>query len=130
MKKLLFICFLGFVIWIFCLMPIEASAGIVPCGGEGQDSCNICHLAVGIKNIINVLLKDIAFPLTVIAFLYGGIMLITSRGSEQNLEKGKKAIWMAFWGILIAFGAWLLVGLILGNLLDPGYLPWNEFPGC
>ncbi|MBU2109402.1 hypothetical protein KKB71_00365 [Patescibacteria group bacterium] len=123
-------------------LPIIVSARIVPCGcmgdrdAEGKCTnevpCTICHLAVGIKNIIDVLLTDIAFPLTVIAFLYGGIMLITSRGSEQNLEKGKKAIWMAFWGILIAFGAWLLIDLILGNLIskDVIHYPWNAFPGC
>ena len=107
------------------------AAGIVPCEGTLEDPCNICHLAVGIKNLINVILIDIVFPLSIIAFLYGGIKLITSRGSETDLEKGKKAIWMAFWGLLIAFGAWLIIDMILRNLISESFSwTWNKFPGC
>lgn len=107
---------------------LAAIVPIVPCNGT---DCNICHLFIGVKNIINFLLIDVAFPLAVIAFLYGGIKLITSRGSESDVTKGRQAIWLAFIGLIIAFGAWLLIDLIMGNLLDPGYLPWNKFPtGC
>ncbi|MBU3925660.1 hypothetical protein KJ763_00625 [Patescibacteria group bacterium] len=114
---------------LLILIPVIVSAaGIVPCNGI---DCTVCDLAAGIKKVIDVLLKDIAFPLTVIVFLYGGFMLIISRGSENNLNKGRKALWSAFWGILIAFGAWLIIDLILGNLIAPGYIPmWNQFPGC
>lgn len=125
MKNKILIPAIGFL----TLTPFVVLAKIVPCDGP---DCNICHLAVGVKNVIDFLLKDIAFPLTVIAFLYGGIMLIISRGSENNLNKGKKAIWSAFWGILIAFGAWLIISLAIGNLIskDVIFWPWNAFPGC
>ncbi len=107
---------------------IANAAGIVPCDGP---DCNLCDLAIGVKKIIDVILLDIVFPLAIIVFMYGGIKLITSRGSEGDLEKGKKALWMAFWGILIAFGAWLILDLVLRNLVSEGFnWTWNKFPGC
>lgn len=126
MKNIIFITII--------LLPFVslAAGGIVPCWTEANpEECNLCDLAIGVKNIIDVILIDIVFPLSVIVFLYGGIKLITSRGSEGDLEKGKKALWMAFWGILIAFGAWLILDLILRNLVSEGFnWTWNEFPGC
>ncbi len=103
---------------------------LVPCGGPGQSDCTICSLFTGIHNIVNFLTFDIATPLAVVILIYGGVMLLTSRGSEEKLKKGKTALGAAVWGLLIVFAAWLIIDTILGNLVKSGYLPWNEFPGC
>jgi len=108
-------------------LNVANAAGLVPCSGS---DCTICSLFVGVKNIVNFLTVDIAMPLAVVILIYGGVMLLTSGESETRREKGKKALWHAVWGLLIVFAAWLIIDTILGNLVDPGYLPWNQFPGC
>lgn len=109
---------------------IASAAGIVPCGGV---DCNICHLFQGVSNIIDFLLKNIAFPLGVVAILYGGFMMMTSGGSEERVKKGRTALEFAVYGIIIAFAGWLIIDTILTSLVK-GELDlkafWNAFPGC
>lgn len=106
---------------------IANAAGIVPCNGT---DCTVCHLFLGIKNIVNFLSFKIAMPMAAIVLMYGGIMMLTSGGSETKVSKGKDALKYAVFGLLVTFGAWLIVDTILGNLISKGYLPWNQFPGC
>lgn len=109
------------------IMNIANAAGLVPCNGP---DCTICSLFVGIKKIVDFLTLDIAMPLAVIILIYGGVMLLTSRGSEEKIKKGKTALGAAMWGLLIVFAAWLIIATILGNLVQTGYKPWLSFPGC
>lgn len=118
--------------WLLATVSV-ANAGLVPCGtSEHPESCTICHLFIGVHNIIDFLLFYLAIPLMIIALLYGGIVLLTSRGSEEQLKKGKKAVWLAVWGGLIAFAGWLLIDTILRGLVKGDFLPqfWNKFPSC
>ncbi|MFA4890528.1 MAG: pilin [Candidatus Paceibacterota bacterium] len=130
---------------IILIAPVAVSAaylGIVPCGcykyGEdgkciNGEECTICHLFEGVSRIIDFLLKNIAFPLGVVAILYGGFMIMTSGGSEERVKKGKTALEFAIYGIIIAFAGWLIIGTILSNLvLDKTVWPfseeWNTIP--
>lgn len=112
------------------IINISNAAGLVPCGGPGQSDCTICSLFVGVKNIVDFLTLDIAIPLAVVILIYGGVMLLTSGGSEEKIKKGKTALRAAVWGLLIVFAAWLIIATILGNLVQTGYKPWLSFPGC
>lgn len=118
---------------------------IVPCGEcTAWDTagvctkikeCTICHLFQGVSNIVDFLLKNIAFPLGVVAILYGGFMMMTSGGSEEKVKKGKTALQYAVIGIILAFAGWLIVGTILSSLvLDKAVWPfskeWNTIPTC
>ena len=47
---------------------------------------------------------------------YGGFKLITSGGNESERAKGMNAIQAAVWGILITFGAYVIVNAIIGGL--------------
>ena len=72
-----------------------------------------------------------AAPLAGIIMAYGGFMLITSGGNETNKSKGTNAIWAAVWGILITFGAYVIVNAIIGGLAGNSiYQSWYQFPGC
>jgi hypothetical protein len=117
-------------------LPFFAQAGLVPCGtetdadGKITNPCDLCHIFELIHNIIKWMAL-ISIPLAVGVIAYGGIMLAAAGGSEANLEKGKKAISSAIIGLFLVFGAWLIINLILGSLLQKDlYLPWNEFPKC
>lgn len=118
-----------------------ASAALVPCGtspagGIGPvKECTICDLFVGVKNIVDFLV-EIAWLIGVIILIYGGVMLLTSGGSEEKLKKGKTALWSAVWGLLIVFAAWLIIDTIIkwlgagGQGVIQGWGPWNKIPGC
>lgn len=102
---------------------------LVPCGQTGQDPCTLPCFFVMIDRIINFLLFAIAMPLSVTALMVAGIMLIFS-SSENSLKQGKDIFKFTVIGLFIAFGAWLLIDLILGNLLSTGYKPWDNFPSA
>jgi hypothetical protein len=103
------------------------AAGLVPCGGEGEPKCSLSCFYVLIDNVINFLLWYIATPLAASALMVAGIMFLFG-SSEKNIATGKAIFSATIIGLFFAFGAWLIIDMILGNLLSPGYLPWNEFP--
>lgn len=107
---------------------------IVPCGGSGQNPCTICHLFVGVNNIIRFLTFDIATPLGVVVLIYAGVMILTSGGSEEKLKKGKQALWFTIWGLVIVFAGVLIVDTIIKALISGGFNfafgPWNTIPTC
>lgn len=117
----------------FLFSTANAATGIVPCSGL---DCNVCHLFIGVKNIIDFLTKNIAFPLAAAMIIYGGIMLLISGASESRKETGKKALQYAVWGLVITFAAWLIIDTILKAFLTggtgniPGWGPWNGIPSC
>ena len=52
-------------------------------------------------------------------------------GNETNKSKGTNAIWAAVWGILITFGAYVIVNAIIGGLAGNSFSEsWYQFPGC
>ncbi len=111
--------------------PSIASAGIVPCGGPEQKSCNLCHLYTLVKNGIDFMLLDLILPVAVIALLIGGIFLLASRGNPQMMETGKNAITNTIIGVIIAFGSWLIIATIVNTLgYDNFIAAWNKPPVC
>ena len=115
--------------FFFAIFPlIVFSASLVPCGtSENPTSCTVSCFYVLLNNIMNFLLYNISLPLAATAFMIAGIMLVAG-GSENAIKRGKTILTSTVLGLLIAFGAWVIINMILGNLLSPGYLPWNEFP--
>lgn len=116
------------------------NAAIVPCdigpaGGVGPRThpCTVCDFFVLIKNIVDFLTEAVAMPVAVIILIYGGIMLLTSGGSEDKIRKGKSALWQAVWGLVIVFAAWLIIDTIIKWLANPSVFlfgPWNKIPMC
>jgi len=107
---------------------IVFAAGLVPCGtSENPTPCSISCFYVLLDNIMRFLLYYISLPLAATAFMIAGIMLVLG-GSEKAIARGKSILVSTVIGLLIAFGAWLIIDMILGNLLSPGYKPWNKFP--
>lgn len=119
-------------LWIIPL--IVFSAGIVPCGGANQDSCTICHLFVGVREIINFLVFDIAFPLAALGLIYGGFLMVTAGGSQAQLKEGKSAIFAVLWGLAVTLSAWIIIDTIMRTFLAGGmgkiedWGPWEKMP--
>ena len=101
---------------------------IIPC--EGND-CGVCDIFKLISNIIKFAAFTIAAPLAGIIMAYGGFKLIISGGNEAERTKGMNAIQAAVWGILITFGAYVIVNAIIGGLAGNSISEsWYQFPGC
>jgi len=101
---------------------------IIPCEGN---ECGVCDIFKLISNVIKFAAFTVAAPLAGIIMAYGGFKLITAGGNESDRSKGTNAIWAAVWGILITFGAYVIVNAIIGGLAGNSFSEsWYQFPGC
>lgn len=69
-----------------------------------------------IKNIYTFVIS-FAGVLALLALIIGGIRYLTSTGKPENLEKAKKQILAAFWGILILLSSYLILITINPDLV-------------
>jgi hypothetical protein len=83
-------------------------------------SCNLCDALQVFKNIVNILFT-IAIPLAVALIVYGGIRVMTSGGSEQNVSEAKNIITSALIGLVIALAAWVIVSVILSVIAQSSF---------
>ena len=86
----------------------RASAALVTCG-NGDEPCSFADFTTLVNNVLHFTLFNIALPLAVVMFVWGGILIMTSGGSEGKVKKGKDIITGTVVGLLIAFGAWLIM---------------------
>lgn len=94
----------------FLVIPASQAAGLVPC--EGTD-CKVCHLFKLVTNIIEFLFKQIALPLAGLMFLIGGIMMISSGGTETRYKKGKEILVNTLIGLVIVLSAFAIVNTLI-----------------
>lgn len=111
---------------------------LVTCGKKGPDDCTLCAAFQMVHRIIQFLFYAIMLPLVAIAFIIGGIILLTAAGNEQQITRGKSIVWNTFLGFLVAFAAWIIIGTIIVNI-SPGIggikysglkVNWYQFPDC
>ena len=124
-----------FLILSFALYASFAYAQepLVPCGGQGQNPCSFCDLMTLANRSVTFAWNFLILPLTALGILASGIVLLTSGGSQTQIEKGKSMLWAILMGFFIAASAWLIINTILGTLVEGGfgYNPLTEqFPAC
>lgn len=121
------------VLFIFCATAFAETTKIdlgdfIPCEGP---ECGVCDVFKLISNVVGFAAFKLASPLAAVILVYGGFKLITSGGNASEKEKGMNAIWAAVWGIVITFGAWVIVNAIIGGLAGSSISQsWYRFPGC
>lgn len=99
---------------------------LVPCTGEplegaGEDSCDFDDLMYLVDRVITLLLY-IATLLAVISFIYAGFKLLFSGGNEEAIATAKHIFWSVLIGLILAYGAWVIVHFLLVTLgVDPDY---------
>jgi hypothetical protein len=100
-----------FLSFIGVKIALAQGNGLVPncspaeCGEE-----QLLQLGV---NVINFMIQFLAFPLVVIFFLWGGFLLLTSGGSPNRVEQGKKAITGAIIGLVIVLTSVVVINTLL-----------------
>ena len=120
MKKIVSIIFLSLLFFSFFIVPVNA--GLVPCGlseddpdqpGDQTEDCTLCHFFVMIDNWIDGLLFMIVPPLAVLMIAIGGGTYIVSQGNPEMLGRAKKLFTAVVIGLLIIYGAYVIIGLFL-----------------
>lgn len=94
------------------ILPQVASARLVECGSRANP-CNLCDLYILVQNIINFLMWGIAPALAVFVIAWGGFNILIAGGEPAKKQAGYKAIKTAIVGLLIVFGAWIIINEFL-----------------
>lgn len=102
-----------------CKMARDITIGNVTCSGTIDVDTNPSQ---GICCVLNTILRatDLIFAVLVVAsslmIAYGGFMIVTSQGSDEAWEKGKKIITFAIIGLIVAILSKVLPGVALALL--------------
>ncbi|MDO8425853.1 MAG: pilin [bacterium] len=75
-------------------------------------NCGLPDVTVGVVQVSKFLF-GISGSLALLMFTIGGIIWVTSEGNTSKITKGKQTLIHAALGMLIVFGAWVLVNTIL-----------------
>lgn len=96
--------------------PVFAQSKFIPdCAlknpGPGVDEGECRSISIFVILLIKVAnyLFSIVGALALLFFIYGGFTLILSRGAPENVKKGKEIMVAAVIGLIIVFGAYMLV---------------------
>jgi hypothetical protein len=107
------------------------STGLVPCGnyvcetnGVCNDSCpcQFCDFFKMITNIVNFIMIDIVPVLAILYIAYGGFNYVISAGEESKMKKAKDIFTTVGIGLIIIYGAWMVVGFALSMI---GVASWT-----
>jgi len=125
----------------YCYCNPEEGGKNCSCMCQGSNKVRICHvggiishpicaccgdctandfLGVGL-NISNIILKYLGV-IALVLFIFGGIMWMTSAGSEEKVKKGKAIIMGAVVGMVIVLSAYIIVQMLMQALHTEGYL--------
>ena len=76
------------------------------------DQCSIGDISQMIANIVQIILGVVG-SLALLMLIWGGINMVISQGNEQKIEEAKNILKNAAIGILIVFGAWIIVNFVI-----------------
>ncbi len=118
---------IGTFLCVLLILPWSASADLVPCGDEGQQTCQTCHVVDLTNNVVEWLVAFLGV-IAAILFVYHGAKLVTSRGNQAAMSSAKSAINNILIGYVIVLGGWLIIDFVLKALLtdDPDFGVWNQ----
>lgn len=125
--------FLVFFLFFLMLPYLSLAAGIVPCGINGSsDPCTLCHIIIGIKNLVDFG-KNILVTAAIVAIFISGIIYIVSTGNEKMVTQAKSFLTASIVGFAVTLGAWLIVNVTIFWIanaksdLDIGITNWYTF---
>lgn len=130
------LCYEGFVPCGKAMMVMgSGSCGSdIPSTGEGMTKgilhCQLCHVFIMISNMINYLFTKIIPPVTVLMLVIGGIMFYFGGGKPELLNRAKSLLKSVGIGLVLAYGAFMFVGLFLTILgatdMEPVKNVWSN----
>lgn len=101
------------------------AAGLVPCGGPGEEACQSCHAVLLISTVTNYLVVILG-TIAAIMIMVSGLRLVVSVGDASAKAKAKSMISSLLIGYVIVLAGWMIVDLGLKTLLtNNNYGVWN-----
>lgn len=117
-------------IYIFSILltfpVLSYGAGLVPCGGEGEEPCQMCHAITFVSGLFEWLatILGIIYVLIIIVL---GLYITSSTGNVNAMTKSRSYIYVVTTGYIIFLAAWMLVDLGMRILVDEKtYGVWND----
>ncbi len=92
--------------------PAVSYAALVPCGTEGNP-CTLCHFYILAQNMISFMMWYIAPALAIFIVAWGGFNILIAGSDPARKQAGRKAITAAIVGLLVVFGAWVVINQFL-----------------
>ena len=103
-------------LFLITVTVVEAK-GLVPCGGEGEDKCQMCHFVQLGQRILEWFIL-VSASIIAVMFAWGGFEWVMSGGNTGKIQKGKDKMINALIGLLIILGAYLVVNTIMVTFVD------------
>lgn len=88
--------------------------------------CQLYHIFVLILNIYNFIALYLALPLAGLLIVIGGLLILLQGINSKFYDIGKMMLKGAGWGLLLIFGAWLIIDILFKALGIN--IPWDVFP--
>lgn len=113
---------------------ISVQGPIVPCGVGDGPPCNICHVPVLFKNLIDYFTYYVAIPFSALSFIFAAFLSMVSV-SENRLALIKRIMSKVGWGLVAVFFSWLIIDiLVVGFVGEHGFKGavtsfWYQIPG-
>ncbi len=112
-KKSVLTSFVSF----FLMLPFYIKAGgLVPCGGDGEPKCQLCHLFVMMDRIFDFIMLELTPVIAVLMITIGGIMLLFAGTKPEMLKLSKSIITSTIIGVVVIYASWIIVNSILTAL--------------
>lgn len=84
---------------------------------------DLCSLAETGQNLLNMLIA-LSIPIAVAVIMYNAFKMIVAAGNPEMLGQAIKGIIRAVTGILVVFGAWILINSLFVAFARQGVFPW------
>lgn len=108
--------------------PPESRGGLIPCGRKYEDpdtpcppfcerdKCQIHHLFILLRNVLEFLLFKVAFILMILLSFVAGFFFYISKGDANVIFKVRSLMKAAAIGFLIILFSWLAINLFLSAI--------------
>lgn len=92
---------------------------------EHPENLTSCNLLQVVQNVIQLMFQ-LSIVLAVAYSMFGAFLIMTARGNEDTVGKGRGAITAAVTGLAISLTAWLLIDSLINILGGGSVAPWNR----
>lgn len=86
-----------------------------PIGGTKEKPKGETEVNVTLKKVVDIALQVLG-SLTLLVFVIGGLMWLTSGGNEQRVSMGTKTMLYAVIGIFVIFSSYAILNALIGVL--------------
>lgn len=100
---------------VFAVAPVQAAEGsaFVPdCVASGDPRCDDVSVFIVLAITIGRYVFSFVGAVALLFFVYGGFLMIISRGNQEKIGQGTQAMTAAVIGLVVAFSGYALVSFL------------------